>query len=93
MPDEEQQGYTFIKLFSTIKAIITHFRPFQEHFLIVVFYEFTNDSQFFIRSKRPALLRWYHHFPLQKVWQNQILSKRLSLACTCIASTIQWEVK
>ena len=50
MPDEEQQGYTFIKLFSTIKAIITHFRPFQEHFLIVVFYEFTNDSQFFIRQ-------------------------------------------
>ena len=25
MPDEEQQGYTFIKLFSTIKAIIAHF--------------------------------------------------------------------
>lgn len=25
MPDEEQEGYTFIKLFSTIKAIIAHF--------------------------------------------------------------------
>lgn len=27
MPDEEQEGYTFIKLFSTIKAIIAHFLP------------------------------------------------------------------
>ncbi len=51
MPDEEQQGYTFIKLFSTIKAIIAHFRLFQEHFLIVVFYEFTNDSLILLLQK------------------------------------------
>ena len=51
MPDEEQEGYTFIKLFSTIKAIIAHFRPFQEHFLIVVFYEFTNDSLILLLQK------------------------------------------
>ena len=37
MPDEEQEGYTFIKLFSTIKAIIAHFRPFQEHHKVVIF--------------------------------------------------------
>lgn len=73
MPDEEQEGYTFIKLFSTIKAIIAHFRPFQEHFLIVVFYEFTHDSQFFIRQN--ALL-FYDGItiPITKAWQNQILS-------------------
>ena len=35
-------------MFSTIKSIIAHFRPFQEHFLIVVFNEFTNYSHFFI---------------------------------------------
>ena len=52
MPDEEQEGYTFIKLFSTIKAIIAHFRPFQEHFLIVVFYEFTNDSLILLLQKK-----------------------------------------
>ena len=51
MPDEEQEGYTFIKLFSTIKASIAHFRPFQEHFLIVVFYEFTNDSLILLLQK------------------------------------------
>lgn len=92
MPDEEQEGYTFIKLFSTIKAIIAHFRPFQEHFLIVVFYEFTNDSQFFIRQN--ALL-FYDGITIShyKKLGKPDSVKRLSLSCTCIASTIQWEVK
>ena len=81
MPDEEQEGYTFIKLFSTIKAIIAHFRPFQEHFLIVVFYEFTNDSQFFIRQN--ALL-FYDGITIShyKKLGKPDSVKRLSLSCT-----------
>ncbi len=56
MLNEEQEGYTFIKLFSTIKAITAHFRPFQEHFLIVVFYEFTNDSLILLLQKKTFIM-------------------------------------
>lgn len=82
----------YSSLLFIVESVRTHTRPFNVHFFIVLFYEGFDNSKF-LSVNIPLSFTSVSPFPLTNSFAELASVSRLSLACTCIASITQCDVK